>query len=150
MARFVFKLEPLLRHRRHLEQQRQAEMAVVQRAVVEMEQSLRLLNDQMAQQLRDNPLTGRLDLAYLAAHRRFSQAMQRKGEGLLQEIAKKHVELERARVALAEAAKERKIVEKLREKHEEAWREDQSRREVAEMDEIGTRLSTDNLNDVDA
>jgi flagellar export protein FliJ len=49
--------------------------------------------------------------------------------------------LDDARRALAEAAKQRKIIEKLRERQFERWREDQARRETAWLDEAGTQLA---------
>jgi flagellar protein FliJ len=146
MARFAFKLEAVLRHRRFVEDQRQGELGVVQREMVRLQTELRALNESVSSvgdDLRANRLTGRLDLHFLAAHRRYTQAMQRKGVALVQEMAKQQREVERAQAALAEAVKQRKIVEKLKERQRERWLVDQGRREAAQTDEVGTQLSSD-------
>jgi len=44
-----------------------------------------------------------------------------------------------------EAAKQRKVIEKLREKQFARWREELAKREQAEMDEIGMQLAYQNL-----
>ena len=46
-----------------------------------------------------------------------------------------------AQLILAEAAKNRKAIEKLKEKHYETWRHEQAYREAMELDEIGMRLA---------
>ena len=93
--------------------------------------------------LRTNRLVGRLDLVFLAAHRRFAVAMQRKATEIAQKMAAVQVQLDRAKRNVAEAAKKRKIIEKLRERQYARWREQLERRDVAEMDEIGMQLGHD-------
>lgn len=93
--------------------------------------------------LRANRLLGRLDLAFLAAHRRYAVAMQRKAMEIAQRMAAVQLQLDRAKQKLAEAAKKRKIIEKLRERQLARWREQLERRDVAEMDEIGMQLGHD-------
>ena len=51
---------------------------------------------------------------------------------------------------LNEASKQRKILEKLRERLLARWREGIERRDVAEMDEIAMRLGHDQLAHVDS
>lgn len=146
MARFVFKLEAVLRQRRSVEDQRRGEFAAAQREVVRLEAELRALNDSassVADDLRANRLTGRLDLNFLTAHRRYAQAMQRKGMELVQQIALRRRDAEKAQAALAEAMKQRKVVEKLKERQRERWLADENRREAAQTDEVGTQLSSD-------
>jgi len=46
-----------------------------------------------------------------------------------------------AQAALAEAAKQRKIIEKLKEKSFERWRADVARKEMMETDEIAMQMS---------
>jgi flagellar export protein FliJ len=48
-----------------------------------------------------------------------------------------------ARVSLAEAAKQRKILEKLRETQEQRWREELSRKETIAADEVAMQLTHD-------
>ena len=144
MAKFVFQLDALLRQRALIEQERQRDLAAAQAAMVRLQGELRALNDSLqssAADLKDNRLTGPIDVAFLAAHRRYSVAMQRRGMQLVQDMARQQRKVDDAQRSLAEAAKERKVMEKLREKQHERWREEQARKAMAEMDEVGMQLA---------
>ncbi len=143
MPKFVFKFDGVLRQREHVETQRQRELAVVQQEMTRLQAELRQLNESVAtstSDLRDNHLTGRLDLNFLGAHRRFMLAMQRKAGALVQQIAAVQKRVDAAQAALAEAAKQRKIMEKLREKSLERWKADLARKEMMETDEIAMQI----------
>lgn len=143
MAKFVFKFDGVLRQREHVETQRQRELAVVQQEMTRLQNELRQLNESVqtsTNDLRSNHLTGRLDMSFLAAHRRFMLAMQRKAMGLVQQIAAVQKRVDVAQAALAEAAKQRKIMEKLKEKSFERWRADLARKEMMENDEIAMQI----------
>jgi flagellar protein FliJ len=143
MARFVFQLDGVLRQRELAEEQKQRELAVIEAEMTALEAQLRDL-DQSVQtttaDVRSNRLIGRLDLNFLAAHRRYLAATQRKALDLAERMAAVRVRLDAARKALAEAARERKIIEKLREKREAEWKAAQARKEMSALDEIGTRI----------
>src|SRR5215210_1788307 len=112
MPRFVFQLESVLRQRKLVEDQRQRDLAVVQAEYAALEAKLRAMDDEVqttTADVRTNHLTGRLDLGLLAAHRRYTLAMQRKALGIAEQMAAVQVRLNEARHALAEAAKQRKI-----------------------------------------
>ncbi len=143
MARFVFKLQGVLRQRELIERQRQREMAELQGQMTLLEQALRDLNGSVqtsTDDLRANHLTGKLDMNFLAAHRRYLVAMQRQGMELAQRMALLQRQMNESREQLAEAAKQRKVMEKLREKQLERWKVEESRRELAEMDEVAMLL----------
>ena len=146
MAQFVFQLDGVLRHRTNVEHQCQRELAVIQGRMSALDAELRALDASVRASetdLRTNRLVGRLDLAFLAAHRRFAVAMQRKATEIAQKMSAVQVQLDRAKRNLAEAAKKRKIIEKLRERQYARWREQLERRDVAEMDDIGMQLGHD-------
>lgn len=150
MARFIFRLEALLRQRRLIEEQRQTEMAAAQREVTRIETELRRINESresVAAQMRSNHLVGRLNLSLIAAHRRFGTSLARQIAALNAERVQHQATLDAARLALVEAARERKTVEKLKEQQFARWQEDQARRELADSDEVGMQLSADNLRD---
>jgi flagellar FliJ protein len=144
MARFDFPLEGILRQRKGVEQERMREMAMAQAQMNRLKEELQAL-DRSAQEataeLRRDRLIGPLDMGFIAAHRRFTASIQRKAMGLVQRMALAQREINEKRNALAQAAKERKIIEKLKEKQLERWREAQARKEMAEMDEIGMQIS---------
>lgn len=148
MAKFVFRLEPVLKQRKREEQQKQRELAERELVVVNLQIELKRLDDALkgaSEDLRQNHLTGSIDLSFLTAHRRFLLSMKRQGVGVVQKIAVAQVQVDEARRNLAEAAKQRKVIERLRERHLIRWKEDQARREQAEMDEIGTQIGYANL-----
>jgi flagellar FliJ protein len=143
MPKFVFPLEALLRQRLHAERERQRELATRQAEMVRLQQELKGLNDELQGSARDmkaNHLTGPLDVAFLAAHRRYSLAMQQKGMGLVQDMARQQKKVDDAQRLLAEAAKERKVIEKLREKQFERWKQETVRKEQADADEAGAQF----------
>ena len=144
MAKFVFQLDGVLRQRKHVEQERQRELALVQAQMAKLQDELRALNDAVTasgNDVRDNRLVGRIDLNYLTAHRRYMLAMQRKGTELVQRMALVQRQLVEAQQALAEAAKQRKAIEKLEERQHQRWRDEQNRREQIAQDEVSMQMS---------
>ena len=143
MPKFVFPLEALLRQRQSAERERQRELALCQAEMVRLQQELKQLNDELQgsdADMKANRLMGALDVAFLAAHRRYSLAMQRKGQGLVQDLARQQKKVDDAQRLLAEAAKKRKVIEKLREKQFERWRQEIERKEQAAADEAGAQF----------
>ena len=143
MAQFTFKLDAVLRHRKRVEEERQRDLAQVTARLVTLEAELRAMDSTVQQtlaDLREKHLVGRLDMHFIAAHRRFMLATQRKAAGLIERVAAVQREVDAARGALAEAAKQRKVIDKLRERQLERWKFDQDRKELAQQDEINVRM----------
>ena len=148
MARFLFKLEGVLRQRKHVEQEKMRALATCLKYQSDCESELARLQSSVQQStddLRKNHLTGVLDMGFLAAHRRFMISMQRQGMAIAQKIAAAQQRVIEARTVLAEAAKQRKVMEKLREKHHERWKSELAAKELRELDEIGVQLAVDAL-----
>lgn len=143
MPKFHFPLEGVLRHRANVERDRMRMLGEAQQAAQSIQSELQSLDQSLqhaTNELRDKHLIGRIDLNYLAAHRRFVGSVQRKAMGLIQRLALAQRRVDEARGALAEAAKQRKIIEKLREKQESRWRSELSRKETAETDEVAMQM----------
>lgn len=148
MSKFVFKLQAVLRQREIIEQQKSREFAIKQQVYTNLEIELKSMQNQVEQTLTDlrtNRLVGKLDLNFLAAHRRFMTAMQKQAVGIAQKMAAAKVQLDAARAALAEAAKQKKIVEKLREQQHERWKTAEAKKETDLLDEVGMQLAYQNL-----
>jgi flagellar protein FliJ len=158
MARFVFKLDAVLRHRKMIEEQRQRELGAVQTVLAEMQAQLRAIDETtkgVSDDVRNNRLTGKLDMTFIAAHRRYVMAMQRKAVEIAQRMAAQQQLVDAARKNLAEAAKQRKIIEKLRERQHERWKSEQSRKEQEQLNEVNMQLAlqsyfSDELRDTEA
>jgi flagellar FliJ protein len=141
--KFVFSLDGVLRQRKHVEDERQRAFAVAQADVVALETQLREMDRSVqatVTDIRDNRLVGKLDLNFLAGHRRYMVAMQRKAVALAQQIAAAQRKVEDARRLLVEAAKQRKIIEKLRERRQATWAANLAQKETAALDEVGTQI----------
>jgi flagellar FliJ protein len=152
VAQFEFQLEGVLEHRERIEKDRQRELAVAQTEMVRLDGELQGLNREIQQStadVRDDHLVGRLDMNYLAAHRRYMIGMQRRVLAAAQKIAAQQQLVETARRALAEASKQKKILEKLRGKQHQRWSEALARREAGALDELTTQLSFRQLADME-
>jgi flagellar export protein FliJ len=148
MPHFVFQLEGVLRQRRNIEQTRLRELAGLQERYRLLDVELRAMDREVQEAmayLRQNRLLGRLDMAYLTAHRRYTMAMQRKAITQVQRMAVVQRQVEEAQAALQEAAKRRKAIEKLRENQYFRWRQAIEHNELVENDEVGMQLSYENL-----
>jgi flagellar export protein FliJ len=144
MAQFIFHLEGVLRHRKNIEHEKQRELAVVQAKMTALELQLRALDAEVKSSnddVRQNQLTGRLDLSFLAAHRRYLASTQRRAIELAQQMAVVQRQLDLARQAVASAARDRKVLEKLRENQHAVWRDELKRKELAEQDEAAMQMS---------
>ena len=148
MPRFAFRLQAVLRHRKAVEQEKQRDLAMAAARLKEAEEELAALDRSMREtneDVRRNRLTGRLDVAFIAAHRRYLLGMQRKAVEVAGKIAAAQKVVDAARAALAEAAKQRMVLEKLREKQEARWREETERKELAQLDEVGMQMSVQEM-----
>jgi flagellar protein FliJ len=144
MAQFTFNLEHVLRARRHAEQEHQRLLADEQAVMTKLEAKLRELDGNVQanmDDLRNNRLTGSLDMRFLAAHRRFVLAVRQEAMGVVQAMARQQSKVDEAQQHLAEAAKQRKIIEKLRERAHDRWRSEQAHKEALQADEVATQLS---------
>jgi flagellar FliJ protein len=144
MAQFKFKLAAVLRHRESLEKEKQRDYALALARQKELEEQLKALNQAMQSNnddVRQNHLVGRLDLSFITAHRRFLVGMQRRSIDLVNAINKAQRETEAARVVMAEAAKQRMVLEKLREKQEQRWRDEAGRKEMMALDEVAMQIA---------
>src|ERR1700736_6303335 len=117
MAAFVFQLDSVLRHRERVEKDRYRELSICDAEMKRFEGELNSLNHELdgsTADVRDHHLVGRLDMRYLAAHRRYMLGMQRKVLALAQKMTQQQKLVDDARRALFEASKQRKVLEKLR------------------------------------
>lgn len=149
--RFRFSLEPVLEHRRRIEEQRLREVAAIEQERLRTEERLRAINARLLQaraDLRERfapaaaPAGARPHITGgISAVRSDSSAALRltvEAQQAAIELAGILRRLERARAALLEAATARKGVERLRERRLEEWKRELARRENAELDEMAT------------
>ncbi len=144
MARFVFKLEAVLRQRQAEERRHQVVVAALENERRSIEELIRTYQRDLTherQELRDQ-LNGErsggtmLDLRGVRFQAGASLRLITLAQRAVLQLAGVHKKLDAARLALLQAATRRKAVEKLRETRHEEWSEEQKRIEESVADEI--------------
>jgi flagellar export protein FliJ len=133
MAKFRFKLEPLLTARRMEERTEQRAVAVIER-----EAALRLRQTQLAEakQVLRGQLTGTLDAHDLRMYASTALQHVRHAQRTVVELAGIHRRLEEARTRLAEAASRRRALELLKERRWQQWKTRLDKAEAAQLDDL--------------
>jgi flagellar FliJ protein len=141
MARFRFQLEPLLRARRATERIHQMAVAELDQRRVELERTLRRQQQFISTGKREmtQRLVGPLEMSSLRQHAGSTIGLMRQGHRIVLELAGLHKRLEAARAGLREAARERRVVERLRERRFEQWRMQMQKAEDAAIDELAVQ-----------
>jgi flagellar FliJ protein len=142
--KFHFRLEALLDHRRNLEKERQRSVAQAQQEIQALITTIKTAQQRIADENRSlstTQLTGRLDMAAIAFGKRYVGNLHVQIMLTAQKLGAAEQKLAAARAALLEAAKARKVIEKLREKQHARWLAELERKDASQMDEIGTQIA---------
>ena len=140
--KFKFRLTPLLKIRENVRAEKQAELGKAYEAARIVEEELQRLQSELVRcgELgREAIQKGRISVDYLLSLRRhesFLLDQQTQAQGQLEQIRE---EIERRRIALMEADREVKVLEKLQEKQKTKHLQEQSLAELKQMDEIAGR-----------
>ncbi len=138
MAKFVFRLEPLLTARRHAEQDARRVVAVIERERLGLEDELRRHQQQIMsdkQQMRGS-MTGSLDMRSLRQSAGVTLHGIRKAQQAVLKLAGVSQRMESARAKLLKTRTRRRAIELLREKRFDQWKMVQSKAETAALDEL--------------
>lgn len=138
MARFVFKLDPLLEARRRAERSAQRRVAEIERERLALEDRIRRMQQAIAsgKQAMKGRLTGVLHMENLRGHAGSTLRLMRDAQRFVLELAGVHKRLEKARGELREAMRRRRAIELLRERRHEEWRRALDKAESAALDEL--------------
>jgi flagellar protein FliJ len=142
MAMFKFRLATLLKireaardeRRSHLAQAYQAD-AILQEEQERVGQSLVDLLDEY----RAAALPGTVSVDRLMESQRHEMLLKMQRQQLQQQREMIGQEIERRRAALAEANREVKVLENLRERQQERYREEENRLDIQRLDEVAQR-----------
>lgn len=142
MRRFKFRFEKILRYKRHLETQRQRELAEVRHREYVQRETLAAIgrNRSVVQEQEREHLTGRLNPARLTGYSRYYlrlKQMEMAGREVLRQIGR---EAENRRQALVAAAKQKKIYETLRQRYWDRYLREYNLSVQKENDEIGQKV----------
>src|ERR1700756_5400297 len=121
MKKFVFSLQPVLDQRQRVEDENQQIVAQRRRSLDDAEAELRRLNnDFRASSERLRGAHRELTAEELRLHYAHLSFLDRTIVAQIQIVAERRVALDRARADLLAASKERKVVEKLKDRRKEA------------------------------
>lgn len=140
MKKFSFSLQPVLEHRKRIEDEKQLVVATRKRALDEAERELERLNDEFRRHsamLRDSHKG--LDTRELQSIYAHLQFLDRCIVAQIRIVAERRVALDRARTELLAASKEKKVVEKLKDRRREAFVLEEQRVEQKELDDGNAR-----------
>ncbi len=138
MAGFKFSLEKILSYREQIENEAKMQVAKIQTMLnAEKKRYADLKNEETLQEkkLANTPLS---DLGERWLLDNYLRAIRADIVQTQQNIARIDVELKDAQAILAEKAKDKKIMEKLKEKHFELFKRQEHEREQREFDEIAS------------
>jgi flagellar protein FliJ len=140
VKRFAFALQPVLEHRKRIEDAKQLVVATRKRALDDAERELERLNAEFLQHstmLRQgHKQFDTRELQSIYAHLQF---LDRCIIAQIRIVAERRIALDRARNDLLEASKEKKVVEKLKERRREAHTLEEQRMEQKELDDGNAR-----------
>lgn len=147
MKRFRFRLQRVLELRERVERERQVELgriamerARLEEALRRVQTSIRSAKGGLRASLGPEAADGmrRVDAAAVRMQSNAALFMQVRAQRLAIELAGVHTREEVARKALAEARRDRRALEVLRDRQRAAWKASIARREMADMDEMAT------------
>ena len=143
MKQFRFRLQPLLRLRKQQEDQKKRAVGALlsqihdlQRQALELAEAIKAEGDTLKQQY----IQGNVDLNWVSHYRRYVTSVQCAIAERIQTATNIQEKLHQARRDLAEAAKQTKILEKLKERQQKQYEREWQRKENRELDEIGTKV----------
>ena len=142
MKKFEFRLQTVLKLRRQQEDQKKrvvgsflAEINGLQREAVGMAQAI----SEQSQVLQQH-IQGTVDIDWITYYHGYVANLQRSIGEKIKEVAKVQQKLIQARRELTEAARQTRILEKLKEKLMERHNRQLKKMEAREIDEIGNQL----------
>ena len=138
MARFQFRFETVLQHRRTLEDSCQRDLAKELRQRMILENQLRQMQQTIVSSKRElgGALTGSVEMSQIAQFARYSGQVTQRAHALVSRLATIERQVDQARQRLVEATRDRKAIEILRQRHYQRWRLEQERRETVELDDL--------------
>ena len=143
MKRFKFRLVSLLKLRQQAEDEKKrvvgellSEIHAQQREALEMDGRLQ----EEGELLKQQHLQGVIDLDWVGHYRRYVTHVQEAINQRISNVIKVQGKLSQARSELAEASKQKKILEKLKEKKQQRYQKQLQRQDVRDSDEIAAQL----------
>lgn len=139
MARFTFRLEPVLRHRAQRQEMAEQALAAALREREERARALEAARRRLEDALRE---AGTTDLSVALHLQLYRDHLRRRERELAGELAAKEQVVAERLESLITARRERKALENLKERRRQAFEAAQRSREQKILDEVGMRVSS--------
>jgi flagellar export protein FliJ len=141
MAKFQFKLDPVLLQRRAREDICQRELAKALRQRMILQSQLRTMQQTITYSKRDlaDGLVGRIDMDRVSHFARYSSQVTHRAHAIVSRLGGVEKQINTAREKLAQATRARKALDLLRERRHRQWRQQLDRREAAQLDELAVQ-----------
>ncbi len=139
MARFEFRMEPLLKLRKMRQEQSERELAQRLAKMMSDQRQVEALERQILdqyQQIRDQYQAGDIQIMELIADRRYLNQLHQVRHHQLSVLAKSSQLVDKARKHLAEAKKQTDVMQKLKERTYQRFRKEELRRETIALDDL--------------
>jgi len=139
MARFEFRMEPLLKLRKMRQEQSERELAQRLAKMMSDQRQGEALERQILdqyQQIRDQYQAGDIQIMELIADRRYLNQLHQVRHHQLSVLAKSSQLADKARKHLAEAKKQTDVMQKLKERTYQRFRKEELRRETIALDDL--------------
>jgi flagellar FliJ protein len=151
MARFIFRLAPLLRLRESRRDECRAALTEAYRIDEVLKEQFEAINremDAVRDFCRRNAPSGTVDIARLIEAQRYELVARARQAQIAQQRETVAAEIERRRQALVEADREVRVLEKLRQRQIEQHRREEDLREVKRLDEVASQQAFRQLQQV--
>lgn len=156
MARFIFRLQPVLKQRQAVERQRQLALAAVESERSSLENAIRGIQSDLSAAKQDwrehlspaiTPGSGGTDLRSARFQASNSLHLVARAQHNVLKLAGVHRRIDKARAELIEATTRRRAVELLRDKQFEAWKAALNKADAAATDEIAVAAAARTMED---
>jgi len=139
--RFTFRFDTMLKIRKQREDQRKRVVADRLREIGRIQDRMASLHAQIeneVQAIRTGQEPGTIDLQQAMRHRYWLGHLHKNSLEIEARLRYHEAQLAQERAALAEAAKQRRILEKLKERQWNRYLQEEDKRETMEADEMST------------
>lgn len=136
MKRFSFRLEKILEIRKYHEREWELKLAEITGTCLRIEGEIQGLLSERGKAFKKRHLSFERDISYLLASELYMQRLEKSADMLALDLKNQEKILEEVRGQYREAAKQRKILEKLKEKRQAENYKKQRDEEIKAVDDI--------------
>jgi flagellar FliJ protein len=143
MKRFYFRLDNVLRIRKKQEEGVQRQFAVRRAELLQLENQVDALEEKMHRFMASNPMSeGSYTVMEVLAVDNYITRLEREIKGLEELRKRKEEEVSRILSLLHEVKRTRKVIENLKDRQLERYRDEVNREELDQLDDVNQHINT--------